>query len=57
MKLAKLLCTRGRAEVTAGDLDAAGTALAEAETVATATGAGLDSELGRELVKLREGLA
>ena len=55
--LAALLCNLGRAEVLAGDLDTARTALAAAKTVAEAIGAGPDSEVGRAIDKLRETLA
>ena len=54
--LAMLLCTRGRVEVTAGDPGTARAALVEVEAVAATTGAGSDSELGREIAKLREAL-
>lgn len=57
LALAKLLCTRGRVEATVGDLDDARSALAEAETVAAAIGAERDSELGREITRLREALS
>ena len=57
LELAKFLCTRGLVEAAAGDFDAAGTALAEAQMLGAATGAGPDSELGRQMVKLREALA
>ena len=53
LELAKLLCTRGRAEVAAGDLNLARAALAEAETMAAAIGAGPDSELCHQIAKLR----
>jgi predicted ATPase/class 3 adenylate cyclase/Tfp pilus assembly protein PilF len=55
--LVSLLCDRGRAEVAAGDLHAARAALASAETVAKAMGAGPDSEVGRGIVALRDTLA
>ncbi len=57
LELAELLCTRGQAEVATGDLGAARTTLAEAETLMAAIGAGPDSELGREIAKLRVALA
>ena len=56
-ELAGLLCTRGQAEVAAGDLDLARAALAEAEGVMAAIGAGPESELGREVAKLRAAIA
>ncbi len=57
VEITKLLCIRGRAEFVAGDLGAAASALAEAESTAAALGAGPDSELWREIAKLREALA
>ncbi len=56
-ELAKLLCIRGRHDVAAGALDLAHSALAEAETMATAIGVGPDTELSREIAKLREAFA
>ena len=52
MELAKLLCTRGHAELKQGDVDAACRALAEAESLAATTGAGPDSALRRAIVQL-----
>jgi len=52
-----LLCDCGHAEVTAGDLGAAGAALAAAETAAKALGAGPDSEAGLQIIKLRAALS
>ena len=55
--LACLLCIRGRAEAAAGECDRAVATLAEAEAMATAMGSTADTELGRELAKLRAALA
>ena len=55
--LAPLLCIRGRAEVAAGERAGAAATLAEAEAMATAMGATPDTELGRELARLRAALA
>ena len=57
LELAKLLCIRGRTDAAVGDFDLARAALAEAETVAAALDAGVDSQLGREIASLREALA
>ena len=57
LELAKLLCARGLVEVNAHNLGVASSALAEAASIAVATKAGPDSELDREIVKLREALA
>lgn len=57
LALAAITCIRGRAEVTAGDIDLALCALTEAETMAAEVGAGPDSVLGHEIAKLRETLA
>jgi len=54
LSLGVLLCGRAEAEYLAGDLDAAKDALAEAESLATATGAGPDSELGLALARVRD---
>ncbi|TMG74819.1 MAG: tetratricopeptide repeat protein, partial [Betaproteobacteria bacterium] len=54
LSLGVLLCGRAEAEHLAGDLDAAKNALAEAESLATATGAGPDSELGLALARVRD---
>jgi predicted ATPase/class 3 adenylate cyclase/Flp pilus assembly protein TadD len=53
---AKLLCAWARSELAAGDRPAARAALAAAETLASETGAGADSELGRDLATLRDAL-
>ena len=55
--LVMLFCERGRAEAAGGDDAAARAALAAAEEVAEAMGAGPDSEVGRRIVALRETLA
>ncbi len=55
--LANLLCDRGHAEVAAGDVAAALTALAAAEKEADGIGAGTDSEAGRKIIALRKALA
>ena len=57
LELGKLLCTRGRADAAGGDKHRAGAALAEAEALATAFGASPESELRREIDKLRKALA
>jgi len=57
LELGKLLCHRGECERLAGDLEAARKALAEAESLRDAVAAGTDSELGREIAKLRQALA
>jgi tetratricopeptide (TPR) repeat protein len=57
VELGKLICHRGECERLAGDLDAAHKALAEAESLRDAVAAGTDSELGREIAKLRQALA
>jgi len=49
-----LLCCRAEAAHIAGDLDAARGALAEAESLAAAVGAGPDSELGLALARVRD---
>ena len=54
LALGTLLCFHGRAEVAVGEIDVGRAKLADAETVATAMGAGPDSALGREIAKLRE---
>ena len=54
LSLGILLCGRAEAEHLAGDLDAATSALAEADSLATATGAGPDSELGFALARVRD---
>jgi predicted ATPase/tetratricopeptide (TPR) repeat protein/class 3 adenylate cyclase len=56
LDLAKLLCTRGRADVAAFDIGAARAALDEAESIAQTIGAGDGSELCGEIVKLRDAL-
>ena len=53
LSLGVLLCCRGEAAHLAGDPDAAKKALAEAESLATAIGAGPDSELGLALSRVR----
>ncbi|MEO8741216.1 MAG: tetratricopeptide repeat protein [Casimicrobiaceae bacterium] len=55
--LARLLCARGRVEGAGGDRGAAHAALVEAEQIASTIGAGPESELGREIEKVREKLA
>ena len=52
--LGVLLCGRAESAHLAGDLDAAKDALAEAESLATAVGAGSDSELGLALARVRD---
>jgi predicted ATPase/class 3 adenylate cyclase len=54
LALGKLLCVRGRVDHAEGKAGLALAALIEAETVATETVAGSDSELGREIAKLRQ---
>jgi predicted ATPase/class 3 adenylate cyclase/Tfp pilus assembly protein PilF len=54
LSLGVMLCGRAEAAHLAGDLDAARDALAEAESLATATGAGPDSELGLALARVRD---
>ena len=56
IELGKLLCSRGELERVGGRLDAARACLEEAAALATETGAGPDSELGRAVAKLREAL-
>jgi predicted ATPase/class 3 adenylate cyclase len=53
MELGKLLCIRGRADLVAGRAVDARAALAEANALAAATGAGPESELQREIARLR----
>ena len=55
--LVKLLSDKGQAAVRAGELDLGRSTLAEVETVAAAMNAGPESELWREIAKLREALA
>ena len=55
--LATLLCIRGRAEVASGALPRARAALGEAESIGANLAVGPGSELGREIIKLRELLA
>jgi predicted ATPase/class 3 adenylate cyclase len=55
-ELAQLLCARARCEGRAGARDAAGAALAEAQSIAEALSAGPDSELGQELARTRAAL-
>ena len=55
--LAPLLCIRGRAELVAGDRSRAVATLAEAEAMAVAMRSAPDTEVGRELAKLRASLA
>ena len=57
LELGKLLCTRSRADAAAGDTNRACAALAEAESVATAFGAGPESELRHEIDKLQQSLS
>ncbi len=54
LSLGVLLCGRAEAAHLTGNLDAARGALAEAESLATAAGAGLDSELGLALARVRD---
>jgi hypothetical protein len=54
LSLGVLLCGRTEAAHLAGDLDAAKGALAEAESLAAAIGAGPDSELGLALARVRD---
>jgi predicted ATPase/class 3 adenylate cyclase/Tfp pilus assembly protein PilF len=54
LSLGVLLCCRAEAAHIAGDLDAAKNTLAEAESLATAIGAGPDSELGLALARVRD---
>jgi predicted ATPase/class 3 adenylate cyclase/Tfp pilus assembly protein PilF len=53
MELGKLLCIRGQAELKRGAVDAARRALDEAESLASATGAGPHSALRRAIDQLR----
>jgi len=53
LSLGVLLCSRAEAAHLTGDLDAARDALAEAESLAAAIGAGPDSELGAALARVR----
>jgi tetratricopeptide (TPR) repeat protein len=55
--LARLLCLRGHAELSAGDLDAARSTFAETERLAEEMGIEPDSALGQEISRLRESLA
>ena len=55
--LGTLLCARGEAERASGDLALARASLAEAESLAAATGAGPDSDLGRSIARLRASLS
>ena len=57
LQLASLLCIRGRVEVAAGNLDVGRAALAAAATLAVAMDAGPESEVCREIAKLRDALA
>jgi predicted ATPase/class 3 adenylate cyclase len=57
LELATLLCVRGRADLAAGDGDAARRALVAAEATATAAAAGPKTLLSREVAKLRAALA
>jgi len=54
LSLGVLLCCRAEGAQLAGDLDAARRALAEAESLASASGAGPDSELGLALARVRD---
>jgi len=54
LSLGVLLCGRAEAARLVGDLDAAKHALAEAESLATAIGAGPESELGLALARVRD---
>jgi predicted ATPase/class 3 adenylate cyclase/Tfp pilus assembly protein PilF len=54
LSLGVLLCCRAEAAHIAGELDAAKVALAEAESLASAIGAGADSELGVALARVRD---
>jgi tetratricopeptide (TPR) repeat protein len=55
-ELGKLLCKKARVEHLAGDPDAAASALAEAESIATDLGTGSDSELGQALAEAHDAL-
>jgi predicted ATPase/class 3 adenylate cyclase/Tfp pilus assembly protein PilF len=57
LALAFLLCKSGHTELAGNDVDAARAALAAAEEVVEAMGAGPDSEAGRAVAKLRSALA
>ena len=57
MEIGKILCIRAEIERTVGAMDAAWVAFSEAEALADQIGAGSESELGRELVRLRQALA
>ena len=54
LELAKLCCVRGRIEVGAGELDVAGAALADVESLIDEIGAASGSELVRDAAVLRE---
>ncbi|HTF15081.1 MAG TPA: hypothetical protein VK643_10460, partial [Burkholderiales bacterium] len=54
LSLGVLLCGRAEAAHLAGDPESAKDVLAEAESLATAIGAGPDSELGLALVRVRD---
>jgi hypothetical protein len=54
--LAKLLLTRAELECRMGDTAAAAATLGEAEAIAEKVGANAQSELGRKIAKLREGI-
>ncbi|MFC2172752.1 tetratricopeptide repeat protein, partial [Acidobacteriota bacterium] len=53
-RLGNFLCRKAECEHLAGDTSIACRELAEAETIAEQLGAGPDSELGREITKLRQ---
>ena len=55
--LVKLLSHKGQAEARAAEVDLGRSTLAEVETVAASMNAGPESELWREIAKLREALA
>ena len=56
LQLGNFLCQRSRCEHLAGDTAAASKFLAEAEALAEQTDLGPDSDLGREITKLRQAL-
>ena len=56
LELCKLLCKQAQVEHLAGDPDAAGSSLVEAEAIARQLGAGSDSELGQALSQTRSAL-
>jgi hypothetical protein len=56
IELGKLLCARAELERVMGDEVAARSTLNEAEELAVRGGAGLESELGKQLERARQGL-